>query len=144
MPSFTKGTALLCLKPFNIGKFHQRACTFPRSEQVTFLKCLAVSNVPGQQHWLTNTKKLRFSSTSFSFSMELLPVIRFTQPFNPSEEGDYRAHICFAKQGCKDHQSYGLSKWLDTTSPPFGVLVINLICLQWSCLNRKLEALSLN
>lgn len=82
--------------------------------------------------------------TSFQFSMELFHVIRFTQPFNQSEKGDYRAHICFAKQGCNDLQSYCLSECLDSTSPGFGVLDINLICLLCSSLNRKVQALFLN
>lgn len=65
MPSFTKGAALLCLKPFNISKFPQRARTFTLSEQVTFLKYLAVSIVPGQQHGVTNIEEFQASLTSF-------------------------------------------------------------------------------
>lgn len=51
-------------KPFNISKSPQRACTLTWSQQVTFLKYLAVSNVPGRQHWVTNATVFQARSTS--------------------------------------------------------------------------------
>lgn len=79
-------------KSFNISKFPQRACTLTWSEQVTFLKYLAVSNVPGRQH-------ITFQATliSFQFSMELFHVIRFTLPLNQSGKGDYRRFVSQSK-----------------------------------------------
>lgn len=76
--------------------------------------------------------------------MELSHVILFTQPFNQSERGDYRAHIYFCKATVQGSSMYRLEKWLDSTSPCFGVLHINLIYLLLFCLTRKVQVLFLN
>lgn len=76
--------------------------------------------------------------------MELSHVILFTQPLNQSERGDYRAHIYFCKATVQGSSMYRLAKWLDSTSPCFGVLDINLIYLLLFCLTRKVQVLFLN
>lgn len=69
--------------------------------------------------------------------MELFHVIRFTQPFNQREKEDYRAHIRFAKQAKIINPTDSQSDWIVHRSP-LECLVINLICLRCSCLNKGL------
>lgn len=76
--------------------------------------------------------------------MELFHVILFTQPFNQSEKGDYEARTSFCKEGARIINPTASQSDSIATLLGFGVLDINLVCLLFSCLNKKVWPLFLN
>lgn len=138
---------LSAFKPLSSSKFPPKGLHFNLVQTghiSKILKSSQMSLVGSTESPLPLATAFQAGSTSFWFSMELFHVILFTQPFHQSEKGDYRAAALVLQRGCKDHQSYWLSKWLHSTLLGFGVLDINLVCLLFSCLNKKVGALFRN